>query len=178
MNRRASCLIVVALVLMAAFAAAGAPAKKPVTPKLGLYYDEEVSPPKDGNVEVHETEVKVVKIGNGRGAQLKRGAQVRMSAFLPSSCIGDQMPGGFSVLEKTPIPIANGKFKVDRTTHPRIAGGAGTSTMRTVLSGTFKSPTKVVVEANVTFSYSVQYPGQPEIKGTCKGKQSGTAEHK
>jgi hypothetical protein len=81
------------------------------------------------------------------------------------------------VLEKSPIPIKNGMFKLDRTTHPRIAGGAGTATMRTVASGTFKSPTKVVVKVLVNFTYSVQYPGQPEVKGTCTGKQTSIAKH-
>jgi hypothetical protein len=79
------------------------------------------------------------------------------------------------VTEKSPIAINNGKFKLDRTTHPRIAAGAGTSTIRTVVVGTFKSATRVVVEVSVTFSYSLQYPEQPEIKGTCTGKQTGIA---
>jgi len=79
---------------------------------------------------------------------------------------------------KVPIPIENGRFKLDRTTHPRIAAGAGTSTMRTVVVGTFKSATKVVVEVSVNFSYSVQYPGRAEIKGTCRGSQTGIARHK
>jgi len=171
MDRRASGLVVAALVLVAAFAAAVASASKPVTPKLGLYFGRVVSPPKDGDVEVHETEVKVVKIGK------RQGARVRVSPFAPTSCSGEPMPGGFSVLEKSPIPIENGRFRLDRTTHPRIAAGAGTSTMRTVVVGTFKSATKVVVEVSVTFSYSVQYPGQPEIKGTCRGSQTGIARH-
>lgn len=171
MNRRAWCLVLTALALTAAFAAV-ASAGTPVTPKFGLYYGQVASPPKDGTVEVHETEVKVVKVGKGQGAQ------VSVSPFQPTSCSGDPVPGGFSVLEKSPIPIKNGKFKLDRTTHPRIAGGSGTSTMRTVVSGTFKSPTKVVVKVSVNFSYSVQYPGQPEVKGTCTGKQTGIATHK
>lgn len=170
MNRRASCLVVTAIVLTAAFAAA-ASAGTPVTPKLGLYYGQVVAPPENGTVEVHETEVKVVKVGKGQGAQ------VSVSPFEPTSCSGDPMPGGFSVLEKSPIRIKNGKFRLDRTTHPSIAGGAGTATMRTVVSGTFKSPTKVVVKVFVNFSYSVQYPGQPEVKGTCTGKQTGIAKH-
>ena len=150
MSRRASGLIVAVLALVAASAATVASASKPVTPKLGLYFGQVASPPKDGNVEVHETEVKVVKIGK------RQGAQVRVSPFVPTSCSGDPVPGGFSVLEKSPIAINNGKFKLDRTTHPRIAAGAGTSTTRTVVVGTFKSTTKVVVEVSVNFSYSVQ----------------------
>jgi hypothetical protein len=159
------------LVLAAAFAAA-ASAGTPVTPKFGLYFGQVVGPPENGTVEVHETEVNVVKVGK------RQGAQVSVSPFSPTSCSGDPMPGGFSVLEKSPIPIENGKFKLDRTTHPRIAAGAGTATMRTVVSGTFKSPTKVAVKVFVKFSYSVQYPGQSEIKGTCTGKQAGTATHR
>lgn len=50
--------------------------------------------------------------------------------------------------------------------------------MRTVVVGTFKSATKVVVEVSVNFSYSVQYPGRAEIKGTCRGSQTGIARHK
>jgi hypothetical protein len=172
MTQKASCLIVAAIALMAAFAATVVSAAKPVTPELGLYYGRTVEPPDNGTVEVHETEVKVVKIGK------RRGAQVRISPFPPTSCTGDQMPGGFYVSEKSPIPIKDGKFKLDRTTQPRIAAGAGTGTMRTVISGTFESPTKVVVKVSVNFSYSVQYPGQPEAKGTCTGKQAGIAKHK
>jgi hypothetical protein len=170
MNRSASCLVVTALVLTAAFAAA-ASAGTPITPELGLYYGRVASPPENGTVEVHETEVKVVKIGK------RQGAQVSVSPFQPASCSGDPIPGGFSVLEKTPIPIKNAEFKFDRTTHPRIAGGAGTATSRTVVSGTFKSPKKVIVKVFVDFSYSVQYSGQPEIKGTCTGKQTSIAKH-
>jgi hypothetical protein len=172
MSRRAAGLIFAVLVTVAVLAATVASASKSVTPKLGLYFGRLVSPPKDGNVEVHEAEVKVVKIGK------RQGAQVRVSPFLPTSCSGDPIPGGFSVSEKSPIPIKNGKFTLDRTTHPRIAGGAGASTMRTIVVGTFKSTTKVVVEVSVNFSYSVQYPGQPEIKGTCTGKQTSVAMHK
>ena len=109
-------------------------ANKPVTPQLGLYFGQVVSPPENGTVEVHETEAKVVPLGKGRGVQ------VSISPFL-ASCSGDAPPGtGFSVLEKTPIPIRNGKFKLDRTIHPTIAGGAGTSTMRRVISGIFEPP--------------------------------------
>lgn len=172
MSRTASGLIGFVLVLVAVLGSAVASASKPVTPKLGLYYGRTVSPPKDGEVEVHETEVKVVKTGK------RQGAQVRVSPFVPTSCSGDPITGGFSVSEKSPISINNGMFHRDRTTHPRIAGGAGTSTMKTVVVGTFKSATKVVVEVSVNFSYSVQYPGQPEIKGTCTGKQTGIAIHK
>jgi hypothetical protein len=172
MGRTASGLFVAVLVLVAVFAASVASASKSVTPKLGLYFGQTSSSPKDGNVEAHETEVKVVKTGK------RQGAQVRVSPFLPTSCSGNPMPGGFSVSEKSPISIHNGMFHLDRTTHPRIAGGAGTSTMRTVVVGTFKSATKVVVEVSVNFSYSVQYPGQPEVKGTCTGKQTGIAVHK
>jgi hypothetical protein len=171
MSRRALGFVVAVLFLVAAFAVTAASASQPVTPKLGLYFGEVASPPKDGNVEVHETEVKVVKVGKHQGVQ------VRVSPFLPASCSGDPVPGGFSVLEKSPIPIKNGKFKLDRTTHPRIAAGAGAATMRTVITGTFRSATKVVVEVFVNFSYSVQYPGQPDIKGTCTAKQTGIAKH-
>jgi hypothetical protein len=130
-----------------------------------------VGAPESGEVEVHETEAKVVSLGK------RRGAQVRMSAFL---CRGDQTPPGtgFAVLEKSPIPIENGRFKRDRTFHDvRIAGGAGTATTRIVLSGRFKSPTKVIVEASVSSSFRIQFPGQPETKGTCTGKQAGVAKH-
>ena len=171
MNQRMLRLVMAAFALTAAFAAA-AFAGEPITPKLGLFYGRVVGPQQNGEVEVHETEVKVVKVVK------RQGAQVSVSPFAATSCTGDQGPPvGFSVLEKSPIPIKNGKFKLDHTTHPRIAAGAGTGTMRTVLSGTFKSPTKVVVEVSANLSYSVQYPGQPEIKGTCTGKQTSIAKH-
>jgi hypothetical protein len=170
MNRRASCLIVTAFAITAALAAS-ASAGTPVTPELGVFFGRVVRPPVDGTVEVHETEVDVVKVGK------RQGARVSVSPFQPTSCSGDPIPGGFSVLEKAPIPIKDGKFKLDRTTHPRIAGGAGTATMRTVVSGTFKTPTKVIVEVLVNFSYSVQFPDQPEVKGTCTGKQTSIAKH-
>jgi hypothetical protein len=170
MSRRVSCLVAAALVLMAALAAAVA-AGEPITPKLGLYHGQVVGPAVDGEVEVHETDVKVVKVGK------RQGAQVSVSPFSPTSCTGDQVPVAFSVLEKSAIPIENAKFKLDRTTHPRLAGGNGTGTMRTVLSGTFTSPTKVVVKVSVNLSYSIQYSGQPEVKGTCTGKQTSIAKH-
>ena len=171
MSQRARCLVVAAFALMAAFAGTAASAGEPVTPKLGLFYGQVVGPAEGGSVEVHETEVKVVKVGKGRGAQ------VRMSSFL---CTGDQTPPGtgFSVLEKSPIPIEDGKFKRDRTLrNVRIASGAGTATTRLVLLGTFKSSTKVVVKAFVSSSFRVQFPGQPETKGMCTGRQTGVAKH-
>jgi hypothetical protein len=157
---------------MTAFAAVAASASNPVTPKLGRYYGQTEKQTEPGVVEVHETEVKVVRIGK------RRGALVRMSEFAPTSCTGDQMPGGFYVSTPHPIPIENGEFKSDRTGQLRLAAGAGTGTLRTVISGTFESPTKVVVKASVNFSFSVQFPGQPESKGTCTGKQTGIARPK
>ncbi len=171
MNQRILRLVVAAFALMATFATA-ASAGEPITPKLGLFYGQEVGPEQNGEVEVHETEINVVKVGK------RQDAEVSVSPFAATSCTGDQGPPvGFSVLEKSPIPIKNGKFKFDRTTHPPIATGAGTGTLRTVLSGTFKSPTKVVVEVSANLSYSVQSPGQPEIKSTCTGKRTSIAKH-
>jgi hypothetical protein len=172
MSRRASGLIVAALILMATSGATAASASEPVTPKLGRYYDQAVGPPENGNVSVRETEVKVVKIGK------RQGASVRVSPF-PATCNGGLkgQPFGASVLEKSPIPIKNGKFTLDRTTHGPVAAGAGTATTRTVVSGTFKSATKVVVTVSVSSSINIQYPEQPEIRGTCTGKQTATAKH-
>lgn len=145
--------------------------RKEVAFGLGLYFGQTVGAPEGGNVEVHETEAKVVKIGK------RRGAQVRVSGFLPNHCSGAQMPGGFAVLEKTPIPIDRGRFALDRTTHPSLAGGFGKGTMRTIVLGKFRSPIKVAIEVFVELSFSVQFPGQPEIKGTCTGRRTGVANH-
>jgi hypothetical protein len=173
MSRRASGLIAAALVLVVIPGATAASVSKPVTPKLGIYYDQEVGPPEDGNVSVRETEVKVVRIGR------RQGASVRVSPF-PATCNGGfrGQPFGVSVLEKSPIQIKDGRFALDRTTHGPVAGGAGTATTRTVVSGTFKSATKVVVTVSVKSSISVQYSGQPEISGTCMGEQTSTAKHR
>ena len=154
-----------------AFVAYFAP-RKGVAPSLGIYFGQTVGQPENGNVEVHETEAKVVQVGK------RRGVQVRISAFTPDHCIGDQMPGGFAVLEKSPIPIDRGHFALDQTTHPSLAGGAGTGTMRTVVLGKFRSPIKVVIKVFVTFSFSVKFSGQREFKGTCTGTQTGVATHR
>lgn len=174
MSRRASGLIMAALILVsAASGATAASTSKPVTPKLGIYYDQAVGPPENGNVSVRETEVKVVKIGK------RQGAQVRVSAF-PATCTGGLkgQPFGVGVLEKSPIPIKHGKFLLDRTTHGPVASGSGTATTKTKVSGTFTSATKVVVNVSVNSSISIQYPAQPEIKGTCAGKQTATAKYR
>lgn len=169
MSRRAS-LVVAVLVLVAASNATATPASKPVTPKLGLYYGENVGKPENGEVSVQEAEVKVVKIGKSR-----LGAQFRVP--IGTTCTGGLPPTGFGGSERTPVPIKNGKFAFDRTTRGPVSGGAGTATTRLVVSGTFKSATKVVVEASAHSSIAIQYPGQPEIKGTCTGKQTVTAKH-
>lgn len=172
MSRRASGFIVAALVLATASGATAASASKPTTPKLGVFYGQVVGAPKDGDVDVRETEVVVVKIGKRRGAKLA------VSPF-PATCNGGLKgsPLGLSVLEKSPIAIKDGKFTLDRTTHGPVAGGNGTATTRTVVLGTFKSATKVVVSVSVSSDISVQYAGQPEVKGTCTGKQTTTATH-
>lgn len=176
MNRQASLLIVAALVLVTALATTAASAKKshkPVMPKLGLYFGQVVGPPEEGSVEVRETELKVVKIGKRRGAQL------RVSPF-PATCTGDFKGGPFGtgVLEKHPVPIKNGKFKLDRTSHGPVAGGLGTGTTRTIATGIFKSATKVVVKVYVHGIFNVHPPEQPEQSGTCTGKQTTTAKHR
>ncbi len=154
-----------------AFVAHYAP-RKGVAPSYGFYFGQTVGPPEDGNVEVHETEAKVVRVGK------RQGAQVRVSGFLPDHCDGTQMPGGFAVLEKTPIPIERGRFGLDRTTHPTLASGLGRGTMRTVVLGKFRSPVKLAIEVFVELSFSVKFPGQPEIAGTCTGRQTGVALHR
>lgn len=169
MSRRALSLTVAVLVLAAASGATATSANKPVTPKLGLYYGENVGKPVGGDVSVQEAEVKVVKIGKRRGAQFK--------VMVGTTCTGGLPPTGFGGTERTPVPIKNGKFAFDRTTRGPVASGAGTATTRLVVSGTFKSATKVVVEASAHSSVSIQYPGQPEIMGTCTGKQTVTAKH-
>ena len=146
--------------------------RKPVTPQFGLYYGRVVGAPANGEVKVLETELKVVKIGKHR-----RGAQLRVSPFA-ATCTEDFKggPWGVSVLEKTPIPIKGGRFTLDRTYHNvRVAGGAGTATTRVVVFGVFKSATKVVVRVYVSSFASVQFPEQPEVKGTCTGEQTSTA---
>lgn len=173
MSRGASSFIVAVLVLAAASGAGTASAGKAVTPELGLYYSQTVKDPGGGSVLVRQTEVKVVRVGKNRGAA------VRASA-IPATCDGGLkgQPWGFNVLEKSPIVIRKGKFRLDRTTRETVAGGSGNATTRTTILGTFKSPTKVVVSVSVSSDITVQYPGQPEIKGTCTGKQTATATHR
>jgi hypothetical protein len=186
MTRRASHLIVAALVLVTALATTAAFAKKsrePITPKLGLYYGQVVGPPEDGSVAVRETELKVVKIDMRRDAKVKRrspnanrlGVELRV---VPLPCTGglNDVP---SVVTKSPIPIKNGKFRLDHTTHNAGAPGSNQSeTTSTVVSGTFKTATKVVVKVFVTSYIRVQSPGQPEIVGDCLASQTSIAEHR
>jgi len=170
MSRRASCLTVAVLTLMATFAATVASADKSVTPKLGSYSWSGGGSPASKSVEVREVSVNVVKTGK------RRGAQVGVTAALPSSCTGGT-PISLGTTVTAPAPINNGKFTRNFTTHGSGAGADGTVTMKTVTSGTFTSPTKVVVKVAISSSYSVRYPGQPESKGKCTGKQTGTAKH-
>jgi hypothetical protein len=172
MSRRASIVTAAALVLVIGSAASATSATKPVTPKLGLYYGANVGKPANGEVSIQEAEVKVVKIGK-RGKRL--GAQFQV--MVATTCTGDLPPTGFGGTERNPVPIKNGKFAFDRTTRGPVAAGAGTATTRLVVSGAFISATKVVVEASAYSSVSIQYPGQPEIKGICTGEQTVTAKH-
>lgn len=190
MTRRASRLIVVALVLATALATTAAFAnksRKPITPKLGLYYGQVVEPPGDGSVTDRKTELKVVKIDKRRGAKVRRrsakgsrlGAELRV---IPLPCINGlkDVP---SVFTKSPIPIKNGRFRLDRTTHHTThdAGAPGRNefeSTRMEVSGTFKTATKVVVEVSVSSYIRVQSPGRGDIVGDCLRRQTSIAKHR
>ena len=173
MGLRTLSLGVAVLALTAALAAAAASASTSITPKFGLFYGQVVGSPSGGSVSVREVEVKVVKSGKGQGAELS------VSSF-PATCDGDLKgsPFGFTTLEKTPIPIKNGKFTLDRTTHETVAAGNGSAKTKTMATGTFKSATKVVVSVSVSSDITVQNPGQAAVRGTCAGKETITAKHK
>jgi hypothetical protein len=172
MGLRTLGLGVAVLALTAALVATAASASKSITPEFGVFHGQVVGTPSGGDVSVREVDVKVVK------SSKRQGAELQVSPF-PATCSGDLKgsPFGFSVLEKTPIPIESGKFTLDRTTHETVASGNGSAKTRTVATGTFKSATKVVVKVSVSSAINVQNPGQAAVKGTCTGRETITAKH-
>ncbi len=170
MSRRALGLIAAVLVLAAATTATAASTNKSVTPKLG-YYESTLGYSTAGP----RTAVQVVKIGNRLGAKFR--VEIGLTcAYSDGTKTHDVF--AYQRSQKTPIPIKDGKFAYNRTTHGPVAAGSGTATYRPVISGTFRSATKVVVKESVNVSFIIQYPEQPEIKGTCTGKQTATAKLK
>lgn len=180
MSRRALSLIAAALVLVVATAATAASASKPVTPKLGTYE----SPVTGSSLrEVVVGTVGVGKVGKGRVG----GFNGQIGLTCPHSSGGEILKVAFGWVA-APFPIKNGKFALNRMIHAAgtaVGGsgrpvGTGTGTTRFVVSGTFKSATKVVVKTSATGTYDVHYfdDSQPDVKVKCTGKQTATAKFK
>jgi hypothetical protein len=177
MIRKALSLIVAAFVLLSAAAVTVTVASmsKSVTPKLGYYKGPEGRLPG-----ISATGVKVVKMGKHRGAEF----EVSFELMCPHSSKTPQVMFGWVV--ETPIRIKNGEFEFDRTIHSHVATWEGSAergitapgTSKLVVSGLFRSATKVIVEASATGTYDVQYEGQSSEKVECSGTQTATAKLK
>jgi hypothetical protein len=163
MNRKAARFTASAAFVLLATAAT-AFAAKPVTPKLGSY--------ESANTESTNTVIKVVRIGDRWGAEFNASGETTCT---DSSGRASQLTYYWS--EEKPTPIKNGRFTFKSTKHETVSGGLGTGTLTFQISGTFKSPTKVVGRQSLHGSYD--YPSIPSVgELTCVANVGFTAKHK
>jgi hypothetical protein len=175
MNRKSSRLVATAVLALLAVGSTTALAAGPVVPKLGFYKGPEGQLPG-----ISATGVKVVKMGKRQGAEF----EVSFELTCAHNSKTPQVMFGWVV--ETPIRIKNGGFAFDRTIHSHVATWGGSTergisasgASKLVVSGVFRSPTKVVVEASATGTFDVQYQGQPSEKVECRGTQTATAKFK
>ncbi len=83
------------------------------------------------------------------------------------------------MVEDKPVPIKNGKFTFERTTHSKVTGNVGSGTFTTKVSGVFKSASKGVVE--LSSKVFLEYPEGFLPTGTtldCEGNYIFVTLHK
>jgi hypothetical protein len=137
-------------------------AAKTVTPKSGTYEDT-----------TKNDTYKIVKMGRDR-----YGVKLILVWVTEFSCSGAEGGKSFYLGEPKPIPIKNGKFDFEKTDQQTGGGGAVTATNEFHISGTVKSPTKIVGRKSVHSNIEAHFPNAEPIKEVCTGDEAFIAKLK